>query len=107
MSKIKCSIWAVKKDGVKKKIVAKRFVPANSLNKGVLRIVEVLRNDHVDKHFPTNADNYKESLIMFAFRWHFPFCFGAVDGDYILTKYFTGGLEANKEYHNFKKIVQY
>ena len=105
MGKIKCSIWAVKKDGVKKKIVAKRFAPANSLNKGVLRIVEVLWNDHVDKHFPTNADNYKESLIMFAFRWHFPFCFGAVDGYYILTKYFTGGLEANKEYHNFKKIL--
>ena len=49
MSKIKCSIWAVKKDGVKKKIVAKRFVLANSVNKGVLRIVEVLWNDH--KHF--------------------------------------------------------
>ena len=42
---------------------------------------------------------------MFAFRWHFPFSFGAVDGYYILTKCFTGGLEASKEYHNFKKIL--
>ena len=60
-------------------------------------IFEVLWKDHVDKHFPKNADAYKKLLIMF----HSPFCFGAFDGFDTLIKCMAGGLEENKEYHSF------
>ena len=44
---------------------------------------------------------------MFDSVWQFPFCFGVVDGCHIHIggchiKCTPGGLEGNKEYHNFK-----
>ena len=60
-------------------------------------ILEALWTDHVDKHFPKNADDYEESLIVFYSFRQFPFCFGAADGYHIPIKCLTGGLEANKE----------
>ena len=41
---------------------------------------------------------------MFDSLWQFRFCFGAVDGCHIPIKCPAGGLEANKEYHNFENF---
>ena len=67
-------------------------------------IAEVLWKDHVEKHFPKNVDDYEESLMTFDSLWQFPFCFKAVNGCHTPIKFRTGGLEAKKEYHNFKKF---
>ena len=37
-------------------------------------------------------------------EWQFPCCFGALDGCHIPIKCPSGGLEACKEYHNFKNF---
>ena len=67
-------------------------------------IVNQLWEASVSKHFPKTEEEFKECMITFDEEWQFPCCFGAVDGCHLPIKCPDGGLEACKEYHNFKNF---
>ena len=67
-------------------------------------IVNQLWEASVSEHFPKTEEEFKECMITFDEEWQFPCCFGAVEGCHLPIKCPDGGLEACKEYHNFKNL---
>ena len=67
-------------------------------------IVNQLWEASVSKHFPKTEQEFKECMITFDEEWQFLCCFGVVDGCHLPIKCPDGGLEAYKEYHNFKNF---
>ena len=65
-------------------------------------IVNNLWMDSVSSHFPKDTEPFKQCMEEMESEWQFPCCFGALDGCHIPIKCPDGGLEACKEYHNFK-----
>ena len=67
-------------------------------------IINNLWSDQVLRHFPRNEEEFREKILdMEEFR-QFPCSWAAIDGCHIPLKCPTGGLQANKEYHNFKNF---
>ena len=67
-------------------------------------IVKNLWTDSVACHFPKNEETLKNCMVEMDSQWQFPCCFGAIDGCHIPIKCPPGGLEACKEFHNFKNF---
>ncbi|XP_038050624.1 protein ANTAGONIST OF LIKE HETEROCHROMATIN PROTEIN 1-like [Patiria miniata] len=67
-------------------------------------IVNNLWDHSVAKHFPEDEAQFKEKMLDMEEHWQFPCCWAAVDGCHIPIKCPAGGLEACKEYHNFKNF---
>ena len=53
---------------------------------------------------PQTEEEFKEEILDVEKFWQFPCCWTAIDGCPIVMKYPPGGLEACKEYHNFKNF---
>ena len=67
-------------------------------------IVELHWEDAVTKHFPKSDEEFCQALIDMKSEWQFKFASSTIDGSHIPIKYPSGGPEAIKEYHNFKKF---
>ena len=67
-------------------------------------VIENLWDVSVEKHWPTTEAEFLEKMIEMESMWQFPCCLGAVDGCHIPIRCYSGGKEANKEYHNFKNF---
>ena len=67
-------------------------------------IVDILWEEIVNKHMPKTEEDYKTKMVDMEEMWQFPCCWAAIDGCHIPIKCPPGGLEANKEYHNFKNF---
>ena len=67
-------------------------------------IVNNMWNCSVSCNFPKDTDAMKNCMVDMEAEWQFPCCFGALDGCHIPIKCPSGGLEACKEYHNFKNF---
>ena len=65
-------------------------------------IINKLWYDQVSKHFPRNEQEFQYKILDVEEVWQFPCSWAASDGCHIPLKCPAGGLEANKEYHNFK-----
>jgi hypothetical protein len=67
-------------------------------------LVKYLWNDCVSLHMPDSPKAFKEKILDMEELWQFPCCWAAIDGCHIPLKCPPGGLEACKEYHNFKNF---
>jgi hypothetical protein len=67
-------------------------------------IVEVLWEDSISKYMPNSEDSFRNKIIDMEEMWQFPCCWAAIDGCHIPLKCPAGGMEACKEYHNFKNF---
>ena len=67
-------------------------------------ILKNLWTDSVASHFPTSEEEFKKCMVEMESEWQFPCCFGAIDGCHIPIKCPSSGLEACKEFHNFKNF---
>ena len=67
-------------------------------------IVEEMWDSSVSCHIPTTEDDFKDKILDTEELWQFPCCWAAIDGCHIPIKCPDGGLEACKEYHNFKNF---
>lgn len=67
-------------------------------------IVEEMWDFTVSKHMPKTESDFREKMLDTEELWQFPCCWGAIDGCHIPLKCPCGGLEAAKEYHNFKNF---
>ena len=66
-------------------------------------LVYQLWNECVAIHMPDCTENLTDNILDMEELWNFPCFWAAIDGCHISLKYYTGGLRACKEYHNFKK----
>ena len=53
---------------------------------------------------PQTKEEFKEEILDVEECWQFPCCWTAIDVCPIVMKYPPGGLQACKEYHNFKNF---
>jgi len=67
-------------------------------------IVETLWQECVSRHLPQNQHGFERKILDMEELWQFPFAWGAIDGCHIPVKCPPGGLQACKEYHNFKNF---
>ena len=67
-------------------------------------LVDQLWNESVSSHMPKTREDFKKKMLDMEEFWQFPCCWAAVDGCHIPLKCPPGGLEACKEYHNFKNF---
>ncbi|XP_057310528.1 uncharacterized protein LOC130648493 [Hydractinia symbiolongicarpus] len=67
-------------------------------------IVEVLWQDNVTAMFLKNKGEFRQALIDMEAKWQFQFAFSAIDRSHLPIKCPPGGLEAMKQYHNFKNF---
>ena len=67
-------------------------------------IINNLWSDQVLRHFPRNEEEFREKILDMEELRQFPCSWAAIDGCHIPLKCPTGGLQANKEYHNFKNF---
>ena len=67
-------------------------------------IVENLWIRYVDGHFPTNSNVLHQKIREMEQEWQVPYAYEAIDGCHIPLKCPPGGLEACKEFHNFKNF---
>ena len=67
-------------------------------------LVKHLWNDCVSAHMPDSTEPFKEKIPDMEELWQFLRCWAAIDGCHIPIKCPPGGLEACKEYHNFKNF---
>ena len=67
-------------------------------------IVNNLWMDSVFSHFRKDTEPFKQCMEEMESGWQFPCCFGALDGCHMPVKCPDDGLEACKEYHNFKNF---
>ena len=67
-------------------------------------IVEALWKDSVSKYMPNSEDAFRNKILDMEEMWQFPCCWAAIDGCHIPLKCPPGGMEACKEYHNFKNF---
>ena len=55
-------------------------------------------------HMPQTGEEFKQKILDIEEFWQFPCCWTAIDGCHIPMKCPPGGLQACKEYHNFKNF---
>ena len=67
-------------------------------------IVETFWQECVSRHLPQNQHGFERKILDMEELWQFPFAWGAIDGCHIPVKCPPGGLQACKEYHNFKNF---
>jgi hypothetical protein len=67
-------------------------------------LVEQLWTDTISRHMPQSREEVTKKILDTEEFWQFPCCWAAVDGCHIPIKCPSGGLEASKEYHNFKNF---
>lgn len=67
-------------------------------------LVDHLWNETVSNHMPKTREDFKRKILDMEEFWQFPCCWAAIDGCHIPMKCPPGGLEACKEYHNFKNF---
>ena len=67
-------------------------------------IVENLWSKYVDGYFPTNSNVLHQKIREMEQEWQFSYAYVAIDGCHIPLKCPAGGLEACKEFHNFKNV---
>ncbi|CAB3995080.1 Hypothetical predicted protein [Paramuricea clavata] len=67
-------------------------------------IVEVLWDESVNKYMPNSEDTFHNKILDMEEMWQFPCCWAAIDGCHIPLKCPPGGMEACKEYNNFKNF---
>ena len=67
-------------------------------------LVDHLWSECVSSHMPKTQDDFKKKVLDMDEFWQFPCCWAAIDGCHIPIKCSPGGLEACKEYHNFKNF---
>lgn len=65
-------------------------------------LVDHLWDETVSGHMPKTQEDFKRKILDIEEFWQFPCCWAAIDGCHIPMKCPPGGLEACKEYHNFK-----
>ena len=67
-------------------------------------IIANLWNLSVKQHMPETKEDFERKILDMEELWQFPFCWGAIDGCHIPIKCPSGGLQASKEFHNFKNF---
>ena len=67
-------------------------------------LVNHLWNETVSTHMPQTEEEFKQKILDMEEFWQFPCCWTALDGYHIPMKCPPGGLQACKEYHNFKNF---
>lgn len=67
-------------------------------------LVDHMWSESVSCYRPESQEDFKKKMLDMEELWQFPCCWGAIDGCHIPIKCPTGGLEACKEYHNFKNF---
>ncbi|CAB3979844.1 Hypothetical predicted protein [Paramuricea clavata] len=67
-------------------------------------IIANLWNLSAEQHMPRTKEDFEGKILDMEELWQFPFCWAAIDGCHIPIKCPAGGLEACKEYHNFKNF---
>ena len=67
-------------------------------------IVDCLWDQEVTRYMPNSEAELCKKIQEMEEAWQFPCCWSAVDGCHIPIKCPAGGLEASKEYHNFKNF---
>lgn len=67
-------------------------------------LVDHLWSESVSCHMPNTQEDFKKKILDMEEFWQFPCCWAAIDGCHIPMKCPPGGLEACKEYHNFKNF---
>ena len=67
-------------------------------------LVDHLWSECVSSPIPKTQDDFKKKILDMDEFWLFPCCWAAIDGCHIPIKCPPGGLEACKEYHNFKNF---
>ena len=67
-------------------------------------IVENLWDISVAHHFPVGETQFTDKILDMEELWQFLHCWSAIDGCHIPIKCPAGGLQACKEYHNFKNF---
>ena len=76
----------------------------NVMNEVCQVLVDHLWSEFVSSHMPKTQDDFKKKMLDMDEFWQFPCCWAAIDGCHIPIKCPPGGLEACKEYHNFKNF---
>ena len=67
-------------------------------------LVEHLWQESISSHMPQSPEEFEKKILDMEEFWQFPCCWAAIDGCHIPLKCPPGGLEACKEYHNFKNF---
>lgn len=67
-------------------------------------IINNLWNEQVSQHFPSNELEFRDKILDMEEVWQFLSSWAAIDGCHIPLKCPAGGLQANKEYHNYKNF---
>ena len=67
-------------------------------------IINNLWKQQVSQHFPRNEQEFRDKILDMEEVWQFPCSWAAIDGCHIPLKCPAGGLQANKEYHNYKNF---
>ena len=67
-------------------------------------LVDYLWNETVSTHMPQTEEEFKQKMLDMEEFWQFPCCWTAIDGCHIPMKCPPGGLQACKEYYNFKNF---
>ena len=67
-------------------------------------IINNLWKDSVMAHFPSDEARFKEKMLDTEQLWQFPCAWASIDGCHLPLKCPAGGLEACKEYYNFKNV---
>ena len=67
-------------------------------------LVEYLWTENISSNMPKSREDFEEKILDMEKLWQFPCCRVALDGCHIPIKCPPGGLEAGKEYHNFKNF---
>ena len=65
-------------------------------------LVEYLWTESISSNMPKSREDFEGTILDMEELWQFPCCWVALDGCHIPIKCPPGGLEACKEYHNFK-----
>ena len=74
------------------------------VREGARAISENLWSKYVDGNFPTNSNLLHQKIREMEQEWQLPYAYAAIDGCHIPLKCPPGGLEACKEFHNFKNF---
>ena len=67
-------------------------------------IINNLWKDSVMAHFPSDVARFREKMLDTEQLWQSPCAWASIDGCHLLLKCPAGGLEACKEYYNFKNF---
>ena len=67
-------------------------------------LVDHLWSESVSSHMPSSQEEFKKKILDMEEFWQFPCCWAAIDGCHIPMKCPPSGLQACKEYHNFKNF---